>query len=86
MLQHCDRLAQWRGEHFGCLQFRKIGNWYAKALRAGRELQQQLVRLSSLAEIEEIAERLRDRGPPEDWEAPEEGGTVAVPAGPIAHW
>ncbi|HEY8505202.1 MAG TPA: tRNA dihydrouridine synthase DusB [Gemmataceae bacterium] len=86
MRTHMLRLAEWRGEHFGCLQFRKIGNWYARSLRVGRELQQTLVRLESVAEFEQVVERLREQGPPPGWHPPDPGQSVPVPAGPIAHW
>ena len=35
MGRHFRRLVEWRGEHLGCLQFRKVANWYCKTLRTG---------------------------------------------------
>ncbi|MBL8799377.1 MAG: tRNA dihydrouridine synthase DusB [Planctomycetia bacterium] len=87
MDRHLHGLVQFRGERFGCLSFRKVANWYCKTIRPGHEYQQRLVRLESTAELEEIVERLRDRGPPPDFGRFEEmGAAIATPAGPNAHW
>ena len=50
MLTHFRRLVDWRGERFGCLQFRKMATWYCKALRAGKANQQILVMLDKPAD------------------------------------
>lgn len=86
MDRHVHLLVQHRGERFGCLVFRKVANWYCRMLHPGREFQQRLVRLASLADFEEILARLRDMvaadDPAEEFEEP----TVAVPAGPVERW
>lgn len=87
METHFHRLVEWRGEHFGCLQFRRVATWYAKALRTGKAIQQRLVLVSSIPEFQRILEQIRQRGEPTDW--PCHDGTafpLAVPSGPIAHW
>jgi len=87
MDRHLHRLAECRGERFGCLQFRKVSNWYCKVLRPCREVQQRLVRLESVAEFEEIMAQLRDAGTPHRGNAIEEyAPAIPVPSGPIAHW
>jgi tRNA-dihydrouridine synthase B len=63
MDRHLRRLVELRGEHFGCLQFRKVANWYCRVLKPGREVQQALVMLDSLATFDRIAGRLREQGP-----------------------
>src|SRR5262249_46267575 len=59
MVRHFHLLAEHRGERFGCLSFRKVANWYCRVLRPGRDVQQQLVRLESIAEFDRIADGLR---------------------------
>lgn len=87
MERHFDRLVQWRGEHFGCLQFRRVATWYTKALRTGKAIQQRLVMVSSRAMFEQIVEEIRRRGEPDDWaERDVLEFHVSVPSGPIAHW
>jgi tRNA-dihydrouridine synthase B len=82
MARHFHRLVEYRGEHFGCLTFRKVANWYCRVLHPGRELQQQLVRLASPAQFDEIVARLRERQAPRDFD----GEPISVPKGPISHW
>jgi tRNA-dihydrouridine synthase B len=87
MATHFRRLIEWRGEHFGCLQFRKIANWYCKTLRTGRAVQQALVMLDTVATFERIVGELREQGPPPDWAALDAGEPhVPVPSGPVSHW
>jgi nifR3 family TIM-barrel protein len=87
MDRHFHLLVQHRSERFGCLSFRKVANWYCRTLKPGRDFQQRLVRLESVAEFEEIVERLRDRGPPADFGRLEEmNAVIATPQGPNAHW
>jgi nifR3 family TIM-barrel protein len=84
---HFRRLVGWRGEHLGCLQFRKVAAWYCKSLRTGKEIQQELIRLSSVTMFDEIVARIRDRGEPPDWAERDAGEPhIPVPAGPVAHW
>jgi len=87
METHVRRLVEWRGDHFGCVLFRKISTWYARALRFSRDIQQRLVLLSGWDAFCEIVKQLRDEGPPagwSEWDGSEDN--IAVPAGPIAHW
>jgi nifR3 family TIM-barrel protein len=87
MARHLSRLVEWRGEHFGCLQFRKVANWYCRALRVSREVQQTLINLDSVSTFERIAAELLAVGPPAGWQEHDATGpTVSVPGGPIAHW
>ncbi|HJZ89325.1 MAG TPA: tRNA dihydrouridine synthase DusB [Gemmataceae bacterium] len=87
MLTHFRRLMEWRGEWAACIQFRKMAAWYCKALRAGKATQQILVLLDKPQTLYDIAERLRDQGPPAGWlESDVLDANVHVPAGPISHW
>jgi nifR3 family TIM-barrel protein len=87
MLTHFRRLIDWRGEWPACVQFRKMAAWYCKALRAGKAIQQVLVLLDKPETLHEIAERLRDQGPPAGWhESDAADANIHVPSGPIAHW
>lgn len=87
MDRHFHLLVRHRSERFGCLTFRKVANWYCRVLKPGRDFQQRLVRLESLAEFEEIVGRLRERGAPADFGRLEEmSSEIATPQGPNAHW
>jgi nifR3 family TIM-barrel protein len=82
---HLRRLIDLRGEHFGCLQFRKVANWYCRVLKPGREVQQTLVMLDTLATFETVVGRLRDVGPPPGWQAGA-APSIPVPKGPNERW
>lgn len=87
MAVHFRRLVAWRGEQLGCLQFRKVANWYCKTLRTGKAIQQRLMVLDSVAMFEETVAELRDRGEPPDWAERDAGEpSVPVPAGPVEKW
>lgn len=88
MGRHLRRLCEWRGgEKWGCSHFRKVAAWYGKALRMPKADRAKLNMLSSLAEFDEIADRLSREGPPDGWgEWDTHEAHVAVPSGPIAHW
>ena len=88
MRLHVRRLVEWKGdEKFGCVQFRKVATWYARALRLPKRVQQKLVMLANLREFEEVIAPFAMEGPPEGWtEYDAQQAHVAVPAGPIAHW
>ena len=87
MLTHFARLIDWRGERSACLQFRKMAAWYCKALRTGKAVHQVLVQLNSPQTLYDLADRLRDLGPPAGWQDLDAAdAAVHVPAGPIAHW
>jgi nifR3 family TIM-barrel protein len=85
MDRHLRRLVELRGEHFGCLQFRKVSNWYCKVLKPGREVQQTLIMLDSLTTFERVVGRLREQGPPPGWQAGA-APSIPVPKGPIDKW
>lgn len=85
MARHFRLLAHYRTERLGCLLFRKVANWYCRVLHPGREIQQQLVRLESGVQFEEILARLEQQTGLEDrYTGPEP--VVPVPTGPVAHW
>jgi nifR3 family TIM-barrel protein len=88
MDRHVRRLVEWKkDERFGCVNFRKVAAWYGKALRMSKEDKHRLTMLSSLAEFDAVADRLRHQGAPTDWgEWDTHEAHVAVPAGPNAHW
>lgn len=87
MARHFHRLVQWRGEHLGCLQFRKVAHWYCKTLRTGKEVQHLLIRIASAAHFDEIVAGVRQRGEPPDWATRDAAEpSIPVPSGPIAHW
>jgi tRNA-dihydrouridine synthase B len=85
MARHFHLLVEQRGERFACLTFRKVANWYCKVLKPGREIQQRLVRLESVAYFDETVSRLRDQGPPANWQ-PHFQPLISVPSGPVSHW
>jgi tRNA-dihydrouridine synthase B len=87
MAVHFRRLVEWRGEFFGCLQFRKVANWYCKTLRTGREIQQALIRVETPQMFESLVDEIRRRGEPSEWGARDgQEPAIPVPGGPIAHW
>ncbi|MFO0876982.1 MAG: tRNA dihydrouridine synthase DusB [Gemmataceae bacterium] len=87
MNRHFLLLAEHFSERHACLSFRKVANWYARVLRPGRAIQQQLVMIESIAHfqllVEQISEIIAARG--ED-EFPEVDIGLRVPSGPIEHW
>lgn len=87
MRTHLERLVEWRGsEQHGCVHFRKVATWYARALRLPKRAQQALVMLRTLEEFERIVAPFAVTPPP-GWSAQDvRAAHVAVPAGPIAHW
>jgi nifR3 family TIM-barrel protein len=87
MVRHFHLLADHRGEFLACLSFRKVANWYCRVLRPGREVQQQLMHLASVADFDRIADGLRQTDAYHDnreWHGPELA--IKVPSGPIEHW
>ena len=78
-------LVEYRGEHFGCLTFRKVAGWYCKVLKPGRDIQQNMVYISQSADFDRLLAQMHDQGPPRHWQLGQEAH-IAVPAGPIAHW
>lgn len=87
MERHYHMQVQYRGERLACLTFRKVANWYCRVLRPGREIQQELMQLESLAQFDAIVACLRHRGAPPNWrQSCEESFQVAVPSGPVERW
>jgi nifR3 family TIM-barrel protein len=87
MDRHFHLLVEHKGERFACLSFRKVANWYCRVLRPGREVQQRLVMIDSVAVFEEIVRRVREQLAARGAEAcPEADFAIAVPSGPIEHW
>jgi tRNA-dihydrouridine synthase B len=88
MSRHFRLLTDLRGERFGCLQFRKVANWYCKVLRPGRVIQQQMVRIERIADFQNILEQLRATG--QDFEDNRfslgREPFIPVPSGPIERW
>lgn len=87
MGRHFRNLIELDTERFACISFRKVANWYCKVLKPGREIQQQLVMIESLAHFErlekEISQIIADRGADA---LPEADLPVRVPSGPQEHW
>jgi nifR3 family TIM-barrel protein len=87
MDSHFHLLVDHRGEHFACLTFRKVANWYCRVLRPGRDIQQRLMMIASVADFEDIVATIRARlGEEGDTVPAEPLFTVAVPRGPIDRW
>jgi nifR3 family TIM-barrel protein len=87
MDRHFHMLLEHRGEHFACLTFRKVANWYCRVLRPGHDIQQQLVHIDSVVHFEAIVRQLQEvlaARTGQDW--PEVDFAIPVPGGPIEHW
>lgn len=85
MERHFRGLAARRGEHYACLQFRKLVKWYSSAIRAPRVLSHRLINIASIQVFDEVLAAIRAAGPtsplPGHFEA-----RVPVPSGPIDKW
>jgi tRNA-dihydrouridine synthase B len=57
MRRHLALMAEVFGEEHGCRMFRKIGPWYAKRFGPANEFNKRIVKLSSIAEFEDIVAR-----------------------------
>ncbi len=87
MARHFHLLVAHRGEHFACLTFRKVANWYCRVLRPGRDIQQRLVMIDAVAKFERIVEEISDllsRRLDCDW--PDADWSIRVPSGPVERW
>jgi nifR3 family TIM-barrel protein len=87
MDRHFHLLVEHRGEHFGCLTFRKVANWYCRVLHPGRDIQQRLVMIESVNAFERIVEEIREiiaQRNGQDW--PDAELSIRVPGGPIERW
>lgn len=85
MTLHFRRLVERRGEHYGCLQFRKVLKWYQHAIRAPKPLYLELINLPDSATYDRVVAQVRRAGP-----VPLAPGqtapSVPVPGGPIDKW
>ena len=87
MDRHFHLLVEHRGEHFACLSFRKVANWYCRVLRPGRDLQQRLMMIDGVDRFARIVEEIRDllnRRSEEEW--PDADLPLRVPSGPMERW
>jgi nifR3 family TIM-barrel protein len=85
MTGHFHGLVARRGEHYGCLQFRKILKWYFHFTRMPRPLYRRLINLSSPALFDDVIAIARAAGP----ESPMPGHhefDIPVPSGAIDKW
>jgi hypothetical protein len=56
-------------------------------LHPGRDVQQRLMHIESVAAFADIVAGIRQAGPPSGWREPEaEDLAVAVPRGPVERW
>src|SRR5262249_47947920 len=87
MDHHFRLLVGHRGQHFACLTFRKVANWYCRVIRPGRDVQQRLMHIDSVARFEAIVAEIRDllaNRVGQDW--PEADIAIKVPGGPVERW
>jgi tRNA-dihydrouridine synthase B len=85
MRKHFHGLVDRRGEHYGCLQFRKILKWYSHFTRMPKPFYRSLLNLSSVAVFDRVISDLENSGPesalPGHYEF-----HVPVPSGAIDKW
>lgn len=87
MLEHARLLAGWAGEEHGLRSFRKHATWYTKGFAGSARLRVELVRVSTLAELEKVLSEVDPDMPfpPEAMRVPrgKRGGRqrVALPEG-----
>jgi tRNA-dihydrouridine synthase B len=87
MDRHFHLLVEHRGEHFACLTFRKVANWYCRVLRPGRDLQQRLVMIESVAAFEQIVEQISDLlAHRSEQDFPDADLPIRIPSGPVERW
>ena len=58
MRRHAELLCQHMGEERGCKEFRKHVTWYLKGFRAGGEMRKSLGLVKTLADLDELLDRL----------------------------
>jgi hypothetical protein len=58
MRRHAELLCGHMGEERGCKEFRKHVSWYLKGFGAGGELRHALALISTLAELDDLLDRL----------------------------
>jgi nifR3 family TIM-barrel protein len=85
MRRHFHGLVARRGEHYGCLQFRKILKWYFHFTRMPRPFYLRLINLQSPAYFDEVMAEVEATGPDSPLPGHHEFH-VPVPAGAIDKW
>jgi len=85
MGRHFHLLVGQRGDHYACLTFRKVANWYCRVLKPDRDMQRRFMLLESVAQFDGMVEQLRHRGPPAHWRR-ELDLAISVPRGPNERW
>jgi tRNA-dihydrouridine synthase len=63
MIEHATLLAEWFGEGRALRAFRRHATWYTKGFRHSARLRTELMHITTLAELRDIAETL-DRSQP----------------------
>jgi nifR3 family TIM-barrel protein len=58
MRRHAELLTRYMGEERGCKEFRKHVSWYLKGFTAGGELRRSLGLVNTLADLDQLLERL----------------------------
>lgn len=56
MMRHAALMADWFGERLGMVSFRRHAAWYTKGFRMTSELRQGIMRVQTLAELEQLFE------------------------------
>jgi nifR3 family TIM-barrel protein len=87
MDRHFHLLVDHRGDHFACLTFRKVANWYCRVLKPGRQIQQQLMQIDSVAHFEDLVGQIRALlAARTGEECPDAELSIPVPGGPNERW
>jgi nifR3 family TIM-barrel protein len=85
MSRHFHGLLERRGEHYACLQFRKILKWYYHFTRMPKPFYLRLIKLPSASLFDDTLADVRTAGPssslPGHFDA-----NIPVPSGPIDKW
>jgi tRNA-dihydrouridine synthase B len=85
MRRHLHGLVVRRGEHYGCLQFRKTLKWYYHFTRMAKTFYLRLINLSSSAVFEEVMADIEVAGPQSPLPGHHEFH-VPVPSGAVDKW
>jgi tRNA-dihydrouridine synthase B len=85
MRNHFHGLVARRGEHYGCLQFRKTLKWYYHFTRMHKAFYLRLINLSSPAVFDQVMAELESTGPAAPLPSHHEF-YVPVPSGAIDKW
>jgi tRNA-dihydrouridine synthase B len=85
MRRHFHGLVARRGEHYGCLQFRKILKWYYHFTRMSKSFYLRMINLSSPDVFDEVIAEV-ERAGPESLLPGHHEFYVPVPSGAIDKW